>query len=426
MGVYLELPRYETIFNSCKSKPVFISDLDLTTEDGLEELKEKVYTTYTDDGLEVLPSCDCKRLKGGDKIGITCPVCGTICLPSTEKPFESLLWVKVPNGVDVFISPVFWTIMSSKMTVKKVNIFEWLVNTRYPLPDGSVPKPIKKLMMANVPRGLNNFYRNFDEIMEFLVNKKIIGKIEVESWMKFINENKKAFFTDKLPLPSRLAFVAERGEMKSFRDPLMGSALEAIWTLNSVNTSTLPINHSIKEDRVIKSIKSLAEFYNNFFGAPLGHKQGWLRKHVYGARGHWTFRGVITSISEPHDLEEIHLPWALSVMVFKIHLVSKLTKLSKERLLQYGFTKDVLTPNAALKHINEHAFCYSKLLDDMFKELIAEGPGYSIKCLLNRNPTLTIGSIQTLRITKVKTSVKNNTIDISLLILKSFNADKIM
>ena len=91
------------------------------------------------------------------------------------------------------------------------------------------------------------------------------------------------------------------------------------------------------------------------------------------------------------------------------HLISK--------LLKRGFT-----PNEALRHIHKHTLKYDLLIDEIFQELISEAGG-SIPILLQRNPSLTRGSIQQLKVTKIKTDPNVNTISLSVLILAAFNAD---
>ena len=329
-----------------------------------------------------------------------CDVCGCACLPVTEKPLESILWIRAPTGIDALINPVMWIILSEKFKEGSVNVLEWLTNPRLTIPPADKPKAIKKLEVLGVKRGLNNFIRNFDEIFNIIITKRIIKKLNPyarEKLVEFIAANRNNIFSSRLPVPSKLAMITEKTPMGGYADPLMRSALNAIWTINAVENPLTPISDKVREEKTVKCIAFLADYYNRFTGPPLGQKPGWLRQNVYGSRSHFTFRSVIASINEPHNLEEIHIPWSLAVMLFEIDLISKMNKLPRERLIQYGINKHGFTPNMVLRYIQEHTLQYSKLLDDMLDELLAEGPGGTIKILLQRNPTLTIGSIQMLK-----------------------------
>lgn len=135
-------------------------------------------------------------------------------------------------------------------------------------------------------------------------------------------------------------------------------------------------------------------------------KEGWARKHTFGTRSHWTFRGVITSLSANHERDELHIPWSMAVMLLEYHLMNKLLKRN-------------FTPAECTNLINESVLQYNPLIDELFSELIAESPQKGIPTSFCRNPTLVRGSIQTLRITKVKSDPKINSISMGVLVLRA-------
>ena len=172
----------------------------------------------------------------------------------------------------------------------------------------------------------------------------------------------------------------------------------------------MPASQTVREVRAVKAISQLASYYRTFQQEALRGKYGWFRKHVFGSRLHFTFRAVISSLSERHSYDELHLPWSLSVTAFKIHLTSKLIK--------RGFT-----PNQINEFLYEHVLKYHPLLDELFQELVSESPCGGIPVVFQRNPSLARTSAQTLRVTRVKTDVDINTISLSVLVLKGPNAD---
>src|SRR5690606_14152510 len=93
----------------------------------------------------------------------------------------------------------------------------------------------------------------------------------------------------------------------------------------------------------------------------LSGKPGLLRKHIFGTRSYFSFRAVITSITDAHHYREIHIPWGIATSVFSIHI--------KNILLKMG-----MTANEANSYIFEHAQKYSPLLDSIFKKLIDDSP----------------------------------------------------
>ena len=139
------------------------------------------------------------------------------------------------------------------------------------------------------------------------------------------------------------------------------------------------------------------------------NKHGLIRQHITSTRSHFTARAVITSISGPHDYDEIHIPWSLSCSLFREHILN--------RLYARGFSY-----KEAINFIMFHIKIYNPILNEIFNEILSSTP-IGIKCLFNRNPSLHRGSIQTVRITKIKTDIDDNTIGVSFLICKNFNGD---
>ncbi len=123
-------------------------------------------------------------------------------------------------------------------------------------------------------------------------------------------------------------------------------------------------------------------------------------------------RGVITSISGAHHYEEVHIPWAQGLELFKVHLISKLLHRG------YKFID-------AFNLIEASGRVYIPLLAELFRELIAEtsaGLGsIGIPCTLQRNPTLVRAASQCLFITWVKDDINDQTISFSPLCTKGPN-----
>lgn len=423
MGIRLRLVDHDVLFEKATNVPTILNHFDLHSRQHMEQLNELIYTTYNDDSLEIQPRCECGGVSGEFNVGVECPECGVPCLSVTERPLESSLWIAAPTRVDTLINPEVWIILNNRLRDGGVSVLEWLTNPYMVVPPEKVPESIRKLKERKMPRGLNHFYRNFDEIMDLLINGKIVknGKLEERNeLLQFLQENRGAIFSKHLPVPSKLAFITEQTPMGTYADPIMGPAVEAIRTVSSIENSITPISQAKRESRTVKAIMQLAEYYDAFYSKSLGPKPGWFRKHIYGSRVHFSFRAVISSISDPHHYEEAHLPWSMAVMFFKLHITSKLLKPSQS-MLDSGLIKRGFTPNEAIRHIHKNTLCYDPLIDFIFKELIEDSPHKSIPVMIQRNPSLTRGSIQQLFITKIKTDPEINTIGVSVLILAAWN-----
>lgn len=422
--VHLTLVDHSELFNSLKNTPIIVNNVDVSSTEGKEYLNNQIYTSYTSDSLEALPSCDCGHLTGEYNVGLVCGECGSVCLSLVERPLESILWIAPPEGVDTLFNPEAWVIFRNHLTHGGVNLMEWMCDPRMAISgqENNGPLALLKRLYKEMEaeRGLNYLHENFDDIFDTIVEhgKRLItakSSRQREMFIQFVRENRHKLFSSHLPIPSKLMFITEKASTGKFADESMNIAIDAIRTVSDIENSIEPLNIASRQKRSVQVIQKLADYYQTFFKSKLGEKTGWFRKHVFGSRLHFSFRAVISSISEPHHHTELHLPWSMSVMFLKTHLTGK--------LLKRGFT-----PNEAIRYLYEHTLKYDYLLDEIFQELIAEGMSVpeapyegGIPVILQRNPTLTRLSAQRLCVTKIKTDVNINTVSVSNLVLAGMN-----
>lgn len=419
-GIYLETKDYNEMFASLSQPPIIVNDFDISKEEDRERLNFLLYTRYEGDTLANLPACDCGKLSGDRNIGrrhVFDPFkneqgCGTLVLPVTEKPLESMLWMETPPGVPAFVNPTVWRILSKALTMNGYNILEWLCNPYYHA-TVKAPPIMAKVLSLNLPTGLSNFHDHYDEIIDKLYYGKIFctrvaTRNRVYEYLKLVRDRT---FTKRLPFPSRLTFVTEENNNKTYADHKMLAAVDGILTIASMDVDGEERSISVKESRCVRAVVKLNEFYRDFEAETAATKEGILRKLIYGTRPHWTYRAVISSLHRPHLYDTLALPWSVSILLFKAHLSNK--------LLRREFT-----PNDIIALLYENTLRHHVLLESLFDELIAESPyGRGIATTLGRNPTLKRGSIQRFFINEIKNDPAINTISLSVLCLKAPNAD---
>lgn len=383
-----------------------------SSEEEREQLKTSIYTKYNSDLLSNLPSCDCGDVSGEYNIGVSCVNCNTLVKSPMEQDIEPILWMRSPKGVAKLINPIVWTMLTERFTRSNFDILLWICDTTY-RSQVKIPTVLDEIQSAGIQRGYNYFVNNFDWIMEILFNIKSfkLPKKGSRDYLKeLIERDKKCIFSDYIPLPNKSLLVIEGTNVGTYADPVVVGAIDAIQTIASIDSSLFQHSLRTKENRTIKCLSKLAEFNDNYYKTSLAKKSGIFRKHVFGSRSHFSFRAVISSITEPHHYDEIFIPWGIATSVLRIHVINKLFKLGMD-------------VNTAIQFLNTHAQKYCVELDNIFKELIAEAPGGGIACITQRNPSLERGSVQLTRITKVKTDPTIPTVSISILIVKGLNAD---
>lgn len=455
-----DFPNYEKIVASATYPVLIANDIDTTTREGQNKLNSLLYTRYQGDVMKAVPKCSCGEMSGPFNKGLICPNCNTQCLDVLDKPLESNLWVRTPDGIDKFITPGFWAVASRYLSKTQWNMLEWFINPTYPDPDPKKQKDYAKIIegfnLEKQQRNLNFFHENFAIIMRLYVTLMLLRKkprnIEgmsdediarafhdlregnVEGTWLLINTplgdknsddkklalfiekyiaNKERVFSKYLPMPSALGVVLETNNSGTWVDVSMATASDAMYAVKQIGISIANSDKKIKlgvsNRRAVLCTKKMAEFGKAFISGTAGSKQGEYRRHVFGGRLAFSMRAVITSINETHAHDELHIPWAPAVAMFKIHIMNK--------LMRKGFS-----PKLAHKFIDDHTNNYHPLLDQIFKELIAEAGG-GIPCTFQRPPSLEKSSMQRCRITKVKTDARIRTISMSVNITNGPNAD---
>lgn len=410
--ITLEFVNFEELIVQSPVDPIFIDDFDTSDTEQKEKLNKLLYTRYGSDSLDPIPSCGCGELVGQEHVGDRCPTCHVACTPAIERPLEPILWLKVPEGVDAFISPMFWIMLDDATSITNFNIMSWLCDPYY-IPKSVAHRQAEKFLSLNIPRGINYFYQNFDDIIALLHEKRLIkrGADDInDDLLLAIKQYRDCIFTRFLPVPNRHSFIVEDTNAGTYTDTNMTYALDACHMISSINSAVVPLGVKYRESRVTKAIQKLSSYYLSFIKDSLQPKEGWFRQHVYGSRLHFTARAVISSLHENHHYEELHIPWGVGVQLLKMHLTNKLLKRG-------------MSPKEITSFLFHHVKKYHPLLDELFKELIRESPYMGIPVTFQRNPSLQRGSAQAFYITKVKENPEINTISFSVLALSAPNAD---
>lgn len=418
-GVYLKVISYDEKFHRLQHETIMMNDFNIDLEADRLKLNNLIYASLDGDSLSSSASCDCGHISGMDNYGLRCPECLSLVMPITEKPMESLLWLRVPAGIHAFINLTVWRILSKNLTHSGFNILEYLCNPRYIPPNNLPAEKMRKLERLEIARGYNNFVENYESIITGLFKAGLVGSSASarrrKRIMKFLQENFDCTFSQYLPFPTRLSFIKESANNRITADPKMVDAVNAAHILIGIDNrenseSQPPLAHAIKEARVVSALQCLDTYYRTFEADIIFRKPGVARKLIYGTRPYWGFRAVITSRQKPHRQDALEMPWSLSVLLFKIHLQNK--------LLKQGYT-----PNEAQAMIYENTLRWHPELDRLFKELLAESPNGTIPTIFGRNPTLTRGSVGFNQIDSFKTDPTDNTISLSPLNLIDKNAD---
>ncbi len=412
MGVYLGLVDFDQAFKMLRNDPIILNDLKFYSEKERELVIQKFLTRYTADAISTLPQCECGALQGEYLLGHVCKECHTPVVSDQESSIEPVFWLRSPLGVAPLVNPVIWTMLHNTFSQRRLNIIDYLTNTNIPEPiqPNSVVEELKRL---GIQRGYNHFVENFEYIVRALFNMKEFKKTKKKVFVYFdelLQSWSNTIFSQHIPVPHRDLLVIENVKGVSKVDATSKTAMEAFNLMAGIDKKLAHKSLMSRMNRTSLALSKISEYYYNYYAKMLSPKEGIFRHHIYSSRSHFSFRAVITSLTGAHSYDELHIPWGVAIGVLKIHIMNKLKRLG------YDY-------NSALGFVYKSVKMYDPLMDRILQEILQESPGGYIPCLFHRNPTLLMGSIQLLKITKIKNNLNDNTIAISILLMALYNGD---
>lgn len=434
-GISLDIISLEDDFNNLNITPIIINDVadELSVGKTIDVINDLIRVSYESDELNTIPSC-----KKGCTTGmynydpdnpVICKVCNHPVTSIINEPLQSQVWMKAPEGVDTFLHPRIYQILSEYFKNTYFDLIEYLTNPTYVVSRNKglrggnkhVEELLEFLKENNIERGINYFSRNFDYIIKLLLlensdffrykwSTKPKSAAVCEKMHYFLQLYRKCIFTRYLPFPSKLIMVSERGGTAEFIDPNMKDAFDAPKTIASLITRAIPPSDKVLQAESMKVVRLMASYFTGYYKNTCSGKTGMFRGQHGRTRGFYTGRAVIAPLAMEHEYDEIHTPWTWTVTLLSVHIENK--------LLRRGYT-----PKKLLRKLDVATVKYDKEVHDIINELIAECPEGGIPVSMLRNPTLRRGSNQYLRITKVLTNLNDNAIMMSVLAIKDPNAD---
>lgn len=433
-GVSLNIVDIEKDFKELKTKPILVNDLadEFSVGKTVDVLNNLLRTHYESDELDTVPSC-----KEGCTTGmynydehepVICSVCNNPVELNITKKLESQVWMAPPPGALGFMHPRIYRLFVVYFRSTNFCLIEYLTNPTYhpKIIHGYVGGKKQSQMLVDaleaggVKRGINYFIKNFDKVMNIVLNDprhleyryspRSKAVEVVEEFGAFIDKYRSRVFTRYLPFPSKAIMISESGGNAEFIDPNMGSAFDAPKTIASTIMAGDTLSSAVIQSRTMKVVKLMSDFYDGYYHVTSAGKGGMLRGQHGGTRGFFTGRAVIAPLPPGHEDDEVHTPWQWSVTILAVHLENK--------LIRRGYT-----PREIFRIIDKASVDYCPLIDELFDELISECPEGGIPISMLRNPTLERGSNQYFRITAIIKNRDDNAILMCVKAVKAPNAD---
>ena len=415
MGMSLELENLDEVFRKLKYDVEVINDIPITYLEDKELFQRKVASKFdNDDYLSNTPRCVCGHLKGRRYVGQRCPECHSDVEDHLLAEIESKLWMRAPNGVEAMINPEFWRQLTDFFSIGNFDVVRYLIDSHYK-PQGKIPHELVATLDQIYPKmSYNRFIREFDGIFKTLLEltefRKKAKREKAVDLIALVHRYRHCLFPQYIPLPARTLSILESSHSRIYYDATVPMHMDVANTLVGIDTEDNSFSVSVREQRTIKVLVRYAEFHDKWVDVHIAVKESLPRRQIAGLRFDFSGRAVITSITEWHMYDEVHIPWGMATGMFRYHIASYLR--------QEGWSSGQIA-----RHIDAHARKYCPKLDEIFKRLIALSSEGGIPILLGRKPCLEKGNLQKLRITRVLIDPYNFSMRISDQIIKALNAD---
>ena len=312
-----------------------------------------------------------------------------------KKPIDTLGWIELPYTV---INPIMYYIIKKciKNLPKIINYSE------------NIEVLEEKEQYEYI--GIIEFRKHFKEILDYSVDME-----KNSADYKFILNNMDKVFIDKIPLFShklRPATMVGKTLMFDKINNFYNIILNYIDEINdkAVDIKEVEIGTNLTLYPLLFNIQMYCnKIFNYIISTFLKGKKGFLRKNVLGARLNWVGRCVIGPLVG-YEMNEVAIPYLTFAELWKFQLINLISKVKN---INYNQALEFWDNNT--RHFSPELYSYMQELIDKTKD------GCSI--LLNRNPTISIGSILFLKIAYVKKDYNDLTLSISNNILQSLTAD---
>ena len=369
------------------------------TEDGL--FSSKIFGS--NDGQADVYCCDCGEMKGKFLLGETCSECNTkVRLRSNN--VTSVGWIDL--GDFFIINPIHYYHM--KKIIGGTTLDTILCYTPKLSKDGLVEEMWNPADTPYASIGIPGLREKFWEVLDYY--KGLKTSESAQEGYDFIKEYEDFMWVSKIPVYSSLLRPAMLiGKKLNFAEEnvlfstlvKLAEMLKKKKNLERNNLTVYPILFELQENYNLLAEKIISIFSG---------KHGFYRENLLGNRVNFSGRMVISpqDIFENLKLNEIQIPYLAALEIYKFEIIKVLSQSMPYK------DAEIKWKDAQLD--------YDETIYAIMEQLVERTKG-RLACILNRNPTIDFGSIQSVDVAKIKKNYSDYTISVPNNFLALFNAD---
>jgi DNA-directed RNA polymerase beta' subunit len=353
--------------------------------------------------------CNCGETTGKFAEGTTCiePSCKSV-VTKRESVVRKQGWIDL--GEYRIINPVFFSFVEKIVGKKRLKAS--LKFARKLDVDGNVQEEVEEGEDEIEGIGTHFFVEQFLDIINFCheENTDSKGNNKYQAHYDLIIKNIDKILISKIPVFShRLRPAIILGDELRF-DKINNLFNRLLAASNSLHNLMGTEQSEMTVCPVVDSLQSFAtQIYEMSINAISG-KNGWMRSNLMANRVNFSARCVITPLSVGHDLDEVHMPYAAALELLRFHIINILVKMQKKSY------------HEALEMWHMASLAFDPTIYQVMMDIIDRSKD-GVNILLNRNPTISFGSILYMRLSHIKTDFSDKTMSIPNNTLKLLAGD---
>lgn len=362
-------------------------------------------------------SCACGKLNSRLDEGDVCEDCGTVCKETFGADLTKYGWIDL--GEHYVIEPSAYEAIKGVIggkNLEKMIKFQTAIDIEGQQIDIQKVDP-KAINFQNI--GLDNFRKYFTEIMNYYIMTKPLKAEKA----KYLLSMKNRIFSNKIPVFSSLlrpAYASSKKRMFSYDK------------INSQLTSILS-NGKLLKNGTSKRLKNggdkllmwsiqdaLQTYYHMTITSKISGKSRTIRNTILSTRTSFSSRAVITSLTDPKymGMDHIVVNYKQFIELFTLQILNCMMRGIGNVAFRNMTTFELLAYLKKAKFADE--------IDEAIYDIcifLIKNHKQGLWVIINRNPTMDLGSQQTMKIVHVIHDINSTVMQIPLTSLSSQIAD---
>ena len=362
-------------------------------------------------------SCFCGTLNSRLYEGDLCEECNTVCEETFGVDLNKYGWIKLDSYY--IINPCAFEMIKSVVggkNLEKMLKFQVSLGIEGNAIE-STNENVKEIPYQNI--GISEFKKKFEEIMNYYAMIKPLKAKRAQILVKY----KERVFSTVIPVYSSLLRPAySSSKKKMFSYDKLNSYLTGI-----LSNAKLLMNGTSKrlknggEKLILWSIQdALQSYYHMTITTKLSGKSKCIRNTILSTRTSFSSRAVITSLVDPKyaGMDHIVLNYKQFIEIYTLQIINCMMRGIGDVKFKYMTIYELLTYLKTAK--------YSDKIDEAIYticEFLIKNHKQGLWVVLNRNPTMDLGSEQTLKVVHVIKDAKSTVMEVPLTSLSAQTGD---